>query len=160
MSKENSGLFDFEKLIVYQKSLDTVDFIYDMVDNDFPSKEIYALSQQFKRAVYSIPLNIGEGSGGSGKEFIQFLVISKRSLRECVVCSTIAFRRKYITDEIHNKLRSQFTELAKMLSGLIAYLESDRAKNMLKESQEDYGIEDYSLDPDYLSANSQLPTPN
>lgn len=143
-------VFDFEKLKVYQKSLDLIDNIYEVADQ-FPAKETYNLTLQFKRAANSISLNIGEGSGGSRKEFIKFLTISRRSLRECVVCTTLAFRRKYIDEKTQTSLRNQLTEISKMLSGFINYLESEDTQNNLSEPTFEYLT---------TSPNSELITPN
>lgn len=150
MSRTEIELFDFEKLKVYQKSLDLIDNIYDVADQ-FPAKETYNLALQFKRAANSMSLNIGEGSGGSRKEFIKFLSISRRSLRECVVCTTLAFGRKYIDEKTQSSLRNQLTEISKMLSGFINYLESENAKNNLSEPTVEYLI---------TSPNTELITPN
>jgi four helix bundle protein len=150
MSKIEIELFDFERLKVYQKSLDLIDNIYDVADQ-FPAKETYNLALQFKRAANSVSLNIGEGSGGSRKEFIKFLTISRRSLRECVVCTTLAFRRKYIDEKTQSSLRNQLTEISKMLSGFINYLESETAKTNLSEPTTEYAT---------TSPNSELITPN
>jgi four helix bundle protein len=143
-------LFDFEKLKVCQKSLDLIDEIYNVADQ-FPDKETYNLTLQFKRAANSISLNIGEGSGGSRKEFIKFLTISRRSLRECVVCTTLAFRRKYIDEKTQSSLRNQLTEISKMLSGFINYLEGETAKANLSEPTVEYIT---------TSPNPELITPN
>jgi four helix bundle protein len=132
--------FNFEKLITYQKSLDYVDFAYSISEN-FPKNEIFALTDQYRRASVSISLNIGEGSSGTKKEFINFLRISNRSLRECVVCTTIAFRRNYISEEIQEKSRILLVEIAKLNSGLINSLKS-------------------SIDVRKPSTNSKLQTPN
>lgn len=113
--------FNFEKLIVYQKSLNYVDFVYDITAN-FPASEKYSLVDQFRRAAVSVSLNIGEGSSGTKKEFINFLRISNRSIRECVVCTTIAHRRLYINDEISETSRAFLVELAKLNSGLSSSL--------------------------------------
>ena len=59
-----SQLFDFESLELYKKSLDYVDFVYQ-ITKQFPTDEIYGLTSQFKRATNSISLNIGEGYGES-----------------------------------------------------------------------------------------------
>jgi four helix bundle protein len=122
--------FNFEKLITYQKSLIYVDFVYDTTER-FPKQEIYSLTDQFRRAAVSISLNIGEGSSGTKKEFMNFLRISNRSLRECVVCTSIAYRRKYINDETHEKSRILLVEIAKLNSGLLNSLKnpSDNRKS-------------------------------
>ena len=114
MSEER---FDFENLSVYQKSLDYIDFVYGLTSR-FPKVEMFRLTQNFQGAAQSIAINIGEGSGGSRKEFRQFIRIARRSVRECVVCTTIARRREYITGEEEMESRRRCIELSEMLSGL------------------------------------------
>ncbi|MBU1147033.1 MAG: four helix bundle protein [Candidatus Omnitrophica bacterium] len=113
--------FNFENLSVYQKALEYIDFVYIMAVK-FPKEEKFGLTSQFQRAAQSIALNIGEGSGGSKAEFQQFIRIARRSVRECIVCTTIALRRKYITKQGENKSMSMCLELSKMLSGLLSSL--------------------------------------
>jgi four helix bundle protein len=117
MNGKNENIFNFEKLIVYQKSLDFIDNVYDTTSK-FPQNEKFNIIDQFRRAATSIALNIGEGSGGTDKEFNAFLRISKRSIKECMVCTTIAYRRNYITSDEEAWLRIKLVELAKMNSGL------------------------------------------
>ncbi len=97
--------FNFEDLKVYQKALDFIDLTY-IITNDFPKEEIYGLTSQFRRAAVSIALNISEGSGGTDKEFTRFLRTSSNSLKECVVCATIAKRQNYISEETNQKCRN------------------------------------------------------
>lgn len=113
--------FKFEELKVYQKSLDFIDLVYDMSEH-FPKTEKYILVSQYLRAANSIALNIAEGSGDSSKQFNRYLQIAIDSVRECVVCNTIAYRRDYIKDEQHQKARVKLVELAKMITGLQKYL--------------------------------------
>ena len=110
--------FSFENLMVYKKSLAYLDFVYD-VTSKFPKNEQFGLCSQFQRAAQSIALNIGEGSGGSKPEFQQFIKIARRSVRESVVCASIAQRRKYITDQEENISRNNCSEISRMLSGLL-----------------------------------------
>ncbi|AIN49945.1 four helix bundle protein [Dokdonia genika] len=77
MSKE--VVFNFEKLKVYQKSLDFVDFVYEIIQK-FPVDERFALSSQYRRAALSISLNIGEGQGSSDAQFNRYLDIALNSL--------------------------------------------------------------------------------
>ncbi|WP_034042750.1 four helix bundle protein [Wocania ichthyoenteri] len=116
--------FSFEDLKVYQKALDFIDITYKATNN-FPKNEDYALSSQFKRASISIALNIAEGSGDTNAQFNRFLNISNGSIKECVVCSTIAKRLNYLSedDDYNNRLRLE--ELSKMTSGLQKYLKSN-----------------------------------
>ena len=53
---------NFTELIVWQKAMDLVDLVYGIV-RCFPVEEKYALGDQLRRAVVSVPSNIAEGSG-------------------------------------------------------------------------------------------------
>lgn len=52
----------FQNLIVYQLSKDLVKFVYTKI-KEFPAEERYALCEQLRRSVISIPSNIAEGMG-------------------------------------------------------------------------------------------------
>ena len=111
-------VFKFENLTVYQKSLEFIDTIYSITVK-FPKEEQFRITSQFIRAAHSIALNIADGSGGTNPEFKNFLRISKRSTRECIVCLTIALRQNYITTEDELEIRMKAVEISKMLNGLI-----------------------------------------
>ena len=115
--------FNFEDLKIYQKALDFADFAYDLTAK-FPDSERFCLSSQFNRAANSIALNTSEGSGDTDAQFHRFLQIAEDSVRECVTCSTIAFRRSFITAEDNNKARLMLLELLKMIRSLQRYLKS------------------------------------
>jgi len=117
--------FDFEDMSLYQKSLDYIDLVYRFTTN-FPSKESYGLSSQFQRAASSISLNLAEGFGESIPLALRYLRISRGSIRECVGCSTIAFRRGYISEEQNSESRKLLMELAKMSYGYRKYLEKKK----------------------------------
>jgi len=119
--KMSNDKFDFENLKVYQKALEYVDFVYK-ITKGFPKTEILSLTDQFKRASISICLNVAEGSGGSKVEFNRFLKISRRSIRECIAITEIAYRQKFIINEIKEQSRSLCSELSKMITGLIKSL--------------------------------------
>ena len=119
--------FNFEDLKVYQKALDFVDSTY-LSTEKFPKNEDYALSSQFKRASISIALNIAEGAGDTNAQFNRFLNITKGSIKECVVSSTIAKRLNYLNDEEDYKNRIQLEELSKMTTSLQKYLKSNDIK--------------------------------
>jgi four helix bundle protein len=91
--------FKFEKLIIWQKSMDFGEEI-NMLTDKFPPIEIYNLSSQIRRAADSIALNISEGSiGQSDPEFKKFMGYAIRSLAEVVTCLHKAKRRNYISEE-------------------------------------------------------------
>ena len=121
---ESEPVFKFEELQVYQKALDFVDCAYTMADK-FPDSELYNLSSQFKRASVSIPLNIAEGAGDSNPQFNRFLQIAIDSVKECVVCSTIARRQGFIETAEDNENRKKLAELSKMITALQKYLKNN-----------------------------------
>ena len=103
--------FKFEELNVYQRTLDIIDKVYDLTKK-FPKDEIYGLTSQLKRASTSIALNIAEGSGSSNKNFNRYIEISRDSLKECIVCLTIAKRRNFITEKENDELKEEFAIIA------------------------------------------------
>ena len=67
---------DYKELEVWKRGILLVLEIYETA-KAFPKDEIYALTDQIKRAAVSIPSNIAEGaSRNTKKEFIQFLYIA------------------------------------------------------------------------------------
>lgn len=97
--------------------MDLVEDIYRLV-KCFSREEIYALSNQLKRAVVSIPSNIAEGQNRNTlKEFIQFLYIALGSVSEVETQILIAQRLNYIQN-IDNELK-QITKIRKMINALI-----------------------------------------
>lgn len=120
--------FDFEDLKVYQKSLEYVDFVYE-ITKDFPKEETFSLTNQFRRASVSICLNIAEGSGGSKAEFNQFLKIARRSVRECIAVTEISYRQTFISTEGKKQSRGFCIELSRMLNGLMKSLKNKENDN-------------------------------
>ncbi len=110
----------FRNLNVYIKSKELVKQIYELLKK-FPREEQFALSDQLRRAVISIPSNIAEGSGrNSQKDQAHFYNIAYGSLMEVFSQLDIACDLGYISQEEFNQLESLINEKAKMLSGLIA----------------------------------------
>jgi four helix bundle protein len=73
----------FEELIVWQKAHQFVLEVYRLTEN-FPARENYGLTSQFRRAAVSIPANIAEGYKKIGRpDKIRFFNIAHGSLEEC-----------------------------------------------------------------------------
>jgi len=88
---------DYKKLDVWKRSIDLVVGVYEIV-NLLPELEKYALSDQIRRAVVSIPSNIAEGQKRSGKkETVQFTYIALGSLAELETQLIIA-EKIYLVD--------------------------------------------------------------
>ena len=110
----------FRNLNVYIKSKELVKKIYELLKK-FPREEQFALCDQLRRAVISIPSNIAEGSGrDSQKDQAHFYNIAYGSLLEVFSQLDIACDLGYISQEEFNQLELLINEEAKMLSGLIA----------------------------------------
>jgi four helix bundle protein len=98
--------FKFEKLEVWQLSLEYIDSIYEIADQ-LPQDERYNLRSQVLRAATSVALNIAEGSTGqTDTEQARFLGLAIRSLLETVACQHLINRRGYLSDA--TKLREAY----------------------------------------------------
>jgi len=110
--------FSFEKLVVWQQSIDFVKKIYGYVEI-FPKSELYGLTSQIKRASTSIPANIAEGSTRkSFKDQARFTEIAFGSLIETLNHLVIAEKLNYISKEILNELRSDIESLSRQINAL------------------------------------------
>jgi four helix bundle protein len=95
--------FKFEKLEVWQMSLEYVDLIYTIAEK-IPRAEEYNLKSQIIQAATSVALNLAEGSTSqSDPEFSRFLGLSIRSLVETVACLRLIQRRSYVVEDLLNE---------------------------------------------------------
>lgn len=112
--------FAFFDLRVYQESKLLVREVYSLLDK-FPKTETYALGDQLRRAVVSVPSNIVEGSGRfSNKEKIHFIEIAYGSLTETLCQLDIAHDLDYINDKEFEYEKEKIDVIGKQLSGLRA----------------------------------------
>lgn len=110
--------FSFFDLRVYKEAKALVKEVYILLDK-FPKFEVYALGDQLRRAVVSVPSNIAEGSGRSSiKEKIHFLEIAYGSLTETLCQLDIACDLGYISDNEYNNEKERISIIGKQLSGL------------------------------------------
>ena len=54
--------FGFQKLDVYKEAKELVKSVYELLEK-YPKTEMFALCDQLRRAVISVPSNIAEGMG-------------------------------------------------------------------------------------------------
>ena len=91
--------FEFEKLDVYQKTLNYISKIYDLFER-LPYKLQKSIGDNLLRAAVSIANNIAEGSGRRGKrEKRQPFIIAQGSAFECIPMLTILHGKKIIKQE-------------------------------------------------------------
>jgi len=120
---EKKLIKSYKDLEIWKKGIILSMEIYS-VTSSFPHNEQYGLTSQIRRASTSIPANIAEGYGReSGKNYIQFLKISRGSLYELDTFLTIAFGLKYLTKEQRTNLNDKTEELSKMINSLIKKLD-------------------------------------
>ena len=110
----------YKKLEVYAAGKELVLHVYELLKK-FPREEQFALSDQLRRAVISIPSNIAEGSGrNSQKDQAHFYNIAYGSLMEVFSQLDLACDLGYISQKEFEQLELVVNEEAKMLSGFIA----------------------------------------
>ena len=110
--------YSFQKLRVWQEAKKLVVEVYHLLDS-FPKFEKYALCDQIRRAIVSVPSNIAEGSGRKSlKEQLHFIEISYGSLMETYNQLLIALELTYITEESVDAIKPLIDSVAKMLNGL------------------------------------------
>ncbi len=107
--------YRFEHLDIWKDSIDFSEQIYRIVKK-FPREELFALSDQLRRASVSISANIAEGSGSdSNKDFRNFINIAIKSLYETISLLTIANRVGYISEDILKEISSKSEILVKRI---------------------------------------------
>lgn len=122
-------MHQFEKLKIWQKSMDIAEKIY-RISAELPNDERYNLISQIKRCSVSIPSNIAEGSGrNSKKEFIQFLGIANGSSFELITQLMLLQRINIIQEERIKPLIDELIEICNMNFALQRTLSQSLAKS-------------------------------
>jgi four helix bundle protein len=112
----------YRDLIVWQRAMDLVDYVY-RITSTWPASEVYGLTSQARRAAVSVPANIAEGQSRNGRrEFVHHLGIARGSLSEVETLLLIGSRQRYVADDHLRRLLAQSTEVGKLLRGLLQSL--------------------------------------
>jgi four helix bundle protein len=115
-------IFSHEKLKVYQKSLDFIEFTNKLLA---VSNSISA-HYQLDRASTSISLNIAEGTGKfTNKDKNKFYDIARGSSMESAACLDVLLKRKKINKDLNEEGKNILFEIVSMLVGLTKSI-SDR----------------------------------
>lgn len=103
------GYFNFEKLQIWNEARELVKEVYKLTAN-FPKEETFGLTNQLRRAVISVLLNLSEGANRlSKKEKVRFYEMSHTSIDEVVAGFYVAFDLGYVN-------KTQFDKLYELLS--------------------------------------------
>ena len=145
-----------KNLRVYKEAKELVILVYQLL-RKFPHEEQYALCDQLRRAVISIPSNIAEGMGRvSHKEQIHFLEIAFGSLMEVGAQMDVATDLGYISAQELELTELKIDALAAMLSGL----RKVRLENGESAAAKGEGTEKSSAHPSPKSAHRSPLTVN
>jgi four helix bundle protein len=116
--------FDHEKLNVYQRSLDFVEFADGILDA-LPKN--LAAHSQLDRAATSIPLNIAEGNGKfTSKDRCRFFDIARGSALECAAALDVLLCKKRIQSSQAVAGKAILVDVVSLLVGLIRSQDTDR----------------------------------
>ncbi len=116
---------NFKALKVWEKGHALTLDIYRATSR-FPKEELYALTSQIRRASASIPANIAEGCGRTGRaELGRFLQVSMGSASELEYHLLPAHDLKFLDDGEYRKLEGQVVEVKRMLASFVLKLKTD-----------------------------------
>ena len=112
----------YKELIVWQKAMELTTEIYRLTKK-LPKDELYALTNQLRRAAVSIPSNIAEGNARfSTKEYLRFLSIARGSTAEVETQILICLKLNYLSQEDIASAVSLLDETGRMLNSMIKKL--------------------------------------
>lgn len=109
-------MLNLNNLKIYNKSLDLVVKIYNLIkDNSILAKD-FSLCDQIKRAVVSIPTNIAEGYFRSIKQTSNYLEIASGSTNEVITILKIIQKVYQINT---TQLQEEFIYLGKQINSFV-----------------------------------------
>jgi four helix bundle protein len=115
----NSFLFPFERLEVWELSIELADYVLRLLEK-FPPNRHFRLISQLEAAVTSPAQNIAEGKGRQyKKEFIQFLYIAQGSVFEVVTLTEIFRRQNLFSEQEYEEIRTRCERIVRKINGLI-----------------------------------------
>lgn len=115
----------YRDLIVWQKAMAFVTDVYRATDS-FPSREIYGITNQLRRAAVAVPSDIAEGKGRiSKKEYVQMLARARGSTFEVQTQLEISRNLGFVSDDPFADLEAKGAEVGRLLNGLITKLRRD-----------------------------------
>ncbi|HEX5399365.1 MAG TPA: four helix bundle protein [Verrucomicrobiae bacterium] len=119
---------DYTKIGAWKLADDLTVALYECT-RTFPREEMYGMTSQLRRAAYSVPSNIAEGSArGSKRDYLQFLYIARGSLSETQYFIHLARRLGYLELAEAEKFIGQTKQTFACLHGLIQAVEKESGK--------------------------------
>ena len=119
---------DYTKVDAWKLADDLTVAVYEATRNS-PKEELYGLTSQLRRAAYSVPANIAEGSArGTKRDYLHFLHIARGSLSEAQYFLHLSHRLGYLPDVDYDVLAQQTKSTFACLHGLIVAVEKESGK--------------------------------
>ena len=114
----------FQDLLAYKKSVDAAMNIFE-ISKAFPKEEIYSLTDQIRRSFRSVSANIAESYRKRiyPKLYTSKLTDSDAENSETQVWLEYAWRCKYLSDELYNKLIQDSEEIGKLINYMVLHPE-------------------------------------
>ena len=120
---------DYRNILAWQKADDLTVAVYEAT-RLFPKEELYSLTNQLRRAAYSVPANIAEGaSRNTQKDYLHFLYIARGSAAETAYFIHLSNRLGYFKADAFARLSAQANEVSRILTGLIHAVEKEIGGN-------------------------------
>jgi four helix bundle protein len=119
---------DYTKISAWKLADDLTVALYERT-RTFPHEELYGLTSQLRRAAYSVPANIAEGSSRESKrDYLHFLYIARGSLAETQYFIHLARRLGYLEMTDAEKFIGLTKQTFACLHGLIQAVEKESGK--------------------------------
>jgi len=116
---------DFHKLRAWQEAMRFAVLSRSAIRR-LPPEERFALAAQWRRASYSVPLNLAEGASRPHRgNFVRHVDIARGSLDELESIPDIAEALDYLSESELRALRATRSNCARMVAGLLRRLRRD-----------------------------------
>lgn len=123
-----SAVKDYRDLTVWQTAMQLVNEVYKLVKL-LPREEVYVLPDQMRRSAVAVPSNIAEGFGRrTGKEYVQFLSISRGSLFELQTQIEIAIMQDFFPKDQTETVLHLAESTSKMINSLIRSIQNPKTQ--------------------------------
>lgn len=124
-----TSTFRFKEFRVYQDAREFHKQLKTLIKQSYPKEEQYGLTQQLRRTLDSLVLNIAEGSHmNTDKHFKQFLNIALGSLNEIAAALDVSLDDGYITTQQHQELTQNAESIFKQLRAFSSRLQTNLKK--------------------------------
>lgn len=122
----------FEKLIVWQRSMHLVEYVYRLT-RDFPADEKSGLAATLRRTVTGLPAKIADADGLDDPQKVSQALVSLRgTIREMQTYGVICHRLGFLKFLKHKSLRRQLLKIDRALAAQIDQLQAPPQAPLLK----------------------------